>query len=86
MSDPSKADEMACRELVQVISAYLEGTLPAEDRLRFDAHLEECPYCVNYLEQMRETISTLGELTPDSIAPDKRREILEAFGTWRSRE
>jgi anti-sigma factor RsiW len=86
MSDPSKADEMACRELVQVISAYLEGTLPAEDRLRFDAHLEECPYCVNYLEQMRETISTLGELTPDSMAPDKRREILEAFGTWRSRE
>jgi anti-sigma factor RsiW len=85
MSDPSTVDEMACRELVRVISAYLDGTLPAEDRLRFDAHLEECPYCVNYLEQMRETIEALGEFTADSIAPERRREILEAFGEWRRR-
>jgi anti-sigma factor RsiW len=85
MSDPSKADEMACRELVQVINAYLDGTLPEDDRRRFDAHLEECPYCVNYLDQMRETIAALGDLTPDSIAPETRREIVEAFGDWRSR-
>jgi anti-sigma factor RsiW len=85
MSDPSKADEMACRELVQVINAYLDGTLPEDDRRRFDAHLEECPYCVNYLDQMRETIAALGDLTPDSIAPETRREIVEAFGDWRCR-
>jgi anti-sigma factor RsiW len=84
MSDPN-TDEMACRELVGVISAYLDGTLPAEDRRRFDAHLEECPYCVNYLDQMRETIEALGELAADSIAPERRREIVEAFSAWRNR-
>jgi anti-sigma factor RsiW len=85
MSDPSTADEMACRELVEVIGAYLDGTLPAEDRRRFDAHLEECPYCVSYLDQMRETIAALGELTPESIPPERRREIVDAFSDWRSR-
>jgi anti-sigma factor RsiW len=85
MTEDHKVDEMGCRELVRVISAYLDGTLPAEDRVRFDAHLEECPYCVNYLDQMRETIAALGELTPESIGPERRREIVEAFGEWRGR-
>jgi anti-sigma factor RsiW len=74
---------MACRELVKVISAYLDGTLPASDRRRFDEHLEECPYCVNYLDQMRETIAALGDLTPESIAPERRQEIVQAFADWR---
>jgi anti-sigma factor RsiW len=82
MSTRNNTDEMACRELVGVVSAYLDGTLPQADRRRFDAHLEECPYCINYLEQMRETIDSLGELTVDSIAPAKRREIVEAFSDW----
>jgi anti-sigma factor RsiW len=78
-------DEMVCRELVRVVSAYLDETLPAEDRIRFEAHLEECPWCVNYVEQIRETIATLGELEADSIAPERRREIVEAFADWRRR-
>ena len=77
-------DEMACQELVRVVSAYLDDTLPGEDRGRFEAHLEECPWCANYVEQMRETIATLGELDADSIASETRREI-EAFADWRRR-
>jgi anti-sigma factor RsiW len=78
-------DEMSCKELVAVISDYLEGTMGAEDRLRFEAHLEECPYCVNYLEQMRATVEALGGLSEESIAPGARRELLEAFRGWRNR-
>ena len=76
---------MACRELVEVVTSYLEGALPAQDRRRFEAHLEECPYCVTYLDQMRQTISALGELPPESIPPDRRAAILEAFRGWRDR-
>jgi predicted anti-sigma-YlaC factor YlaD len=39
-------DEMSCRELVDVITEYLEGTMDPFDRVRFEAHLDECPYCV----------------------------------------
>jgi hypothetical protein len=70
-------DEMTCRELVEVITDYIEGTLPEDDRA-------ECPYCVNYLEQMRETIDTLGELPEESIQPQAREELLEAFRRWRA--
>jgi anti-sigma factor RsiW len=76
---------MSCKELVEVVTEYLEGTMDSRERLRFEAHLEECPYCVNYLAQMRETIAALGELTEDSISSDARGELLAAFRDWRRR-
>jgi anti-sigma factor RsiW len=82
----TQIDEMACNELVQVVTEYLEGTLAEEDRERFEAHLEECPYCVDYVEQFRETIAASGELTLESIAPKRRSELLEAFRGWRGRD
>ncbi|MGG7380574.1 anti-sigma factor family protein, partial [Escherichia coli] len=51
---------MACNELVDAITAYLDGTLPDHDRRRFDAHVAECPLCTEYLAQMRDTIARLG--------------------------
>jgi anti-sigma factor RsiW len=79
------ADEMACRELVEVVTDYLDGTLPDEDRRRLEEHLAECPYCVNYIEQMRTTIEALGTVGEESIAPATRRQLLEAFRGWRDR-
>jgi anti-sigma factor RsiW len=75
--------EMPCRELVEVITSYLEGTLPAGDRVRFEAHLAECPYCETYLEQMRETIASLGEVGEQSLSAETREGLLEAFRGWR---
>jgi anti-sigma factor RsiW len=77
------AGDMSCAELVEVITDYIEGTLPADDRRRFEAHLEICPYCVSYLEQMQETISTLGELKTESLSSERQDELLEAFRGWR---
>lgn len=75
--------EMTCRELVGIVTDYLEGTMPQVERRRFEAHLDTCPYCVNYVEQMRETVATLGELNEESIAPDAREALLDAFRGWR---
>ena len=77
-------EEMTCRELVEVITDYIEGTLPEHDRRRFEQHLGECPGCVNYLEQMGETIQALGELPEESIQPQAREELLRAFRAWRA--
>ena len=78
-------DEMSCKELVEVITDYLEGRMAADDRLRFETHLEECPYCVHYLEQVRATVEALGQLPEETITPDSRREVLAAFRGWRGR-
>jgi anti-sigma factor RsiW len=79
----STPEEMSCRELVDVITDYVEGNMAPQDRSRFDAHLAECPYCVNYLDQMRATIAALGGLTEESISSEARGELLEAFRGWR---
>jgi anti-sigma factor RsiW len=76
-------EEMSCRELVEVITDYLDGTMATEDRARFDAHLAECPYCVNYLDQMRATIASLGGLGEEALSPETRGELLAAFRGWR---
>lgn len=81
----SARDQMTCRELVEVVSDYLEGRLPADDTRRLEEHLGECPYCKEYIEQMRQTISALGELSEDSITPAARGELLDAFRGWRER-
>jgi len=81
----TQIDEMACNQLVEVVTEYLEGTLGEDDRRRFEAHLEECPYCADYVEQFRETIAVTGSLTLESIAPERRAALLESFRGWRDR-
>ncbi len=72
-------DELTCRQVVELVTAYLEGALSTEDRRRFDEHLAGCPFCTIYLEQMRETISALGHLPEASISPDALSELRKAF-------
>jgi anti-sigma factor RsiW len=75
--------EMRCRELVELITDYLEGTLPALDRARFDHHIAGCDGCRAYLDQMRETIRAIGRLPPESLSPEMERKLLDAFRGWR---
>jgi anti-sigma factor RsiW len=80
------AGDMGCRELVELVSDYLEGALPPSERARFEEHLVLCPGCTYYLGQMRETIDVVGELTEESIPPEAERALLEAFRAWKSQE
>ncbi|MDP9295682.1 MAG: zf-HC2 domain-containing protein [Actinomycetota bacterium] len=75
---------MSCRELVELVTAYLEGTLPGDDRARFEEHLAGCEGCSNYLEQMRTTIRLTGMLSPESLSPAAERALLSAFRSWRA--
>jgi anti-sigma factor RsiW len=76
---------MNCRELVALVTDYLEGRLAAGDRERFEAHLEICADCRAYVEQMRGTVAALGRLPDEArLSAGVRDELLRAFGTWRS--
>jgi anti-sigma factor RsiW len=75
--------EMACQELVDVITEYLEGTLPDPDRARFDAHLATCPACQEYLEQMRALVRLTGSLNAKSLEPATVDSLLGAFRRWK---
>jgi anti-sigma factor RsiW len=74
---------LSCRELVELVTAYLEGTLPPGARKRFEAHLVECDGCTTYLEQMRTTIRLSGALRVEDVSPQAERLLLLAFQEWR---
>jgi hypothetical protein len=51
---------MACREIVNRMTDYLEGVLPPGDRKPFESHCRDCSGCRTRLEQMRTIIESLG--------------------------
>lgn len=85
-ADPYEArrakDGLSCRELVELVTEYLEGALDATDRQRFEAHVSACPPCRTHLQQMRQTIRLLGRLTEENVPPRARDELLKAFRDW----
>jgi anti-sigma factor (TIGR02949 family) len=83
--NPADEKEMACKELVDVLTDYLDGNLPPDDRQRLEAHLDECPYCVDYLAQMKETVDALGGVNLEPLAPERQEVVLEAFRGWQDR-
>lgn len=75
---------LTCREMVELVTDYLEARLDGSERERFEAHIAECDACVLYIEQMRMTIAALGRIPPETISPEAERELLDAFRDWRA--
>lgn len=74
---------LTCRELVDLVTDYLEGVLPESDRERFESHLAACVLCQRYLDQMRQSIATVGRLSEAQIDPRAQHELLRAFRNWK---
>jgi putative zinc finger protein len=75
---------VTCRELVELVTDYFEGTLSWRQRRRFERHIRVCPWCTRYVEQMGVTIRTVGRIDADSISPRARDELLQAFADSRT--
>ena len=76
------SDELSCRDVVDLVTDYIEGALASHDRREFEAHLAECDGCTTYLDSMRRTIALTGRLTEADVAPELERELLAAFRGW----
>jgi hypothetical protein len=77
------SEDLTCQELVELVTDYLEGTLPLEDRERFEQHVVLCDGCAYYLDQMRTTIALTGSLTEESITPEAQERLLHVFRDWK---
>ena len=76
--------DLSCRELVELVTDYVEGALDRRTRSRFERHISGCPHCTAYLEQIRETVRLTGMLREDQLEPQARDELLAAFRTWKA--
>jgi anti-sigma factor RsiW len=75
--------ELACREVVELVTAYLDDVLAPADRERFEEHLVFCDGCDNYLEQARTTIRLTGRVERE-LPPELEAALLETFRGWRT--
>jgi anti-sigma factor RsiW len=75
-------EDLACQEVVEIVSDYLDGTMAPGERRRFEAHLEGCPFCTEYVDQLRAVGGVLRALAADSIDAARRDAVLEAFRGW----
>ncbi len=74
--------DLACQQVVELITEYLEGSLSRSERKRFDGHLRGCPNCTAYLDQMRATIAATGTLRAEDLSPEALEEFTELFRRW----
>ena len=78
-SADTPAADLACTEVVEIVTDYLEGALPAAEAARLERHLETCSGCSEYLDQMRAIAGSLGGLGEASIPAAMRDGLIEAF-------
>jgi anti-sigma factor RsiW len=71
--------DLACQQAVELVTDYLEGRLSRRHRKRFERHLAGCPNCSAYLDQIRQTINLTGQMTPESLEPAARDELIDLF-------
>jgi predicted anti-sigma-YlaC factor YlaD len=78
-------DDIKCDEIVELVTAYLEGGLDETTRTRFELHVVTCADCANYLDQMRRATQLTGEVVVEEPSPEQLSALQEAFRGWRRR-
>jgi anti-sigma factor RsiW len=79
------AEELACVEVVELVTDYLEGVLPATEARRLERHLDTCPGCTEYLQQLRTIAGSLRGLTDESFPVEMRDRLIADFERLRNR-
>ena len=67
-ADSRTEEELACIDVADAVTAYLEGALDTDERQRIEQHLTGCPGCRAAIDQFRSVVSVVGRLTPADVA------------------
>jgi anti-sigma factor RsiW len=86
MSVLLRGRDMVCQQAIELLTDYLESSLPRRQRRRLEAHLKACPNCSGYLEQIRITIRLTGRIEPEALSPEAVDDLSELYRQWRNDE
>jgi predicted anti-sigma-YlaC factor YlaD len=75
--------ELTCKEVVELVTDYLEEVLLPEKLAQLEEHLAGCPGCRNYIEQVRLTIGMLRNLAQEPMFSETKEELLRKFQQWK---
>jgi anti-sigma factor RsiW len=77
-----RTPDLACIELVELVTDYIEGVLSDEQRRRVEEHLAACDGCDEYMAEIVTTITLTGRLTVtdvETMHPEARESLMAAF-------
>ena len=76
-------DQLTCREVVELVTDYLENVLLSDMQKRLEEHAADCPGCTTYIEQIRQTVTMLRTLAEEPVFPQTKQELLQIFRNWK---
>ena len=71
--------DLNCDQLVELVTDYLDGALDDDTERRVSDHLAGCDGCTTYVDQIRQTITTLGSPPPVELTDEARNALLAAL-------
>jgi anti-sigma factor RsiW len=77
-----KPEPLSCKEVVELVSDFIDGALPPGLRVRMEAHLTGCDPCIEYVGQIRATVALAAQTTPDPIDPATSSNLIDLYRTW----
>jgi anti-sigma factor RsiW len=78
-------EHISCQEVVEIVTDYLDGALPATETALFEQHINFCDGCSWYLDQMTATVAAVGRLREEDLPAETRERLLVAFRDWKRR-
>lgn len=81
--EPQRHDALECREIFELLSDYLDGSLAPDECERVKRHIEDCAPCVEFLESLRRSVSLCRECgeveKPAPLPPQVRERLMEVY-------
>ncbi|MGZ6124090.1 MAG: anti-sigma factor family protein [Myxococcales bacterium] len=77
--------EPTCQQIVELVTDYLEGRMPPDERTEFEQHLVYCGGCRTYLQQIRQTIAVAGAAKEEALTPSQQEELVRLFRGWKGK-
>lgn len=72
-----------CKEIFALLSDYLNLELPADTCREIEAHIANCPPCVDFVNSLRQTVTLCRQYQagekPGPMPESLRRELLAAY-------
>lgn len=72
---------ICCKECIELLYDYLEGTLDAETASSLEEHFEDCPPCIAFLKTYKSTTlvcrETMGKLEIPDVVKEKLKDFVQ---------
>ena len=81
MTNPTNYSE--CKELFAALSEYLDAALPPADCASIEAHIAQCPPCIEFVNSLKKSVQLCREsgtfVEPPPLSNDLRQQLLAAY-------